>query len=228
MAFTLDQIVPWGRSLEEYVGMFDLTEDDLKLRILGCGDGPASFNAEVHARGYYVVSVDPIYQFSAEQIETRVHAVYDEIITQLLANQDAFVWDMIRSPEELGKMRMSAMKEFLADFEQGKHEGRYQTAELPNLPFEDQEFDLVLCSHFLFLYTAHLSLDFHRQAILEMCRVAKEVRIFPLLDLETKKSAYVAALLAEMEENGFLADILNVPYEFQRGGNQMMRISNNR
>ncbi len=43
MGFTLDKIVPWGRSYDEYVSMFGLTKADLGLRILGCGDGPAGF-----------------------------------------------------------------------------------------------------------------------------------------------------------------------------------------
>ena len=72
MAFTLDQIVPWGRSFGEYVRMFALTEADLEKQILGCGDGPASFNAAMRRQGRKVVSVDPLYQFSGEQILGRV------------------------------------------------------------------------------------------------------------------------------------------------------------
>ena len=44
--FTLDQVVPWGRSFDEYRAMFAMTDMDLTGRILGCGDGPASFNRE--------------------------------------------------------------------------------------------------------------------------------------------------------------------------------------
>ncbi|HJW86861.1 MAG TPA: hypothetical protein VJ440_09535 [Candidatus Brocadiaceae bacterium] len=51
MGFTLDKVVPWGRSYEEYVSMFDLTEIDLELRVLGCGDGPAAFNSALSKRG---------------------------------------------------------------------------------------------------------------------------------------------------------------------------------
>ena len=43
--FTLDQVVPWGRSFDEYRRMFALSDDDLTGSILGCGDGLASFNA---------------------------------------------------------------------------------------------------------------------------------------------------------------------------------------
>jgi hypothetical protein len=72
--FTLDQVVPWGRSYEEYTAMFLLTGTDLAGRILGCGDGPASFNAEASRRGSAVVSCDPLYAFSTAEIEARIDA----------------------------------------------------------------------------------------------------------------------------------------------------------
>ena len=36
MGFKLDNVVPWGRSFDEYVKMFNLTDDELKLHILCC------------------------------------------------------------------------------------------------------------------------------------------------------------------------------------------------
>ena len=43
--------MPWGRSYEEYVNMFELKEGDLARRILGCADGPAEFNAVLSKQG---------------------------------------------------------------------------------------------------------------------------------------------------------------------------------
>ncbi len=68
MGFTLEKVVPWGRSYDEYVSMFDLSGIDLGLRILGCGDGPAAFNTVLTKQGGNIVSIDPIYVFEAEQI----------------------------------------------------------------------------------------------------------------------------------------------------------------
>ena len=68
MAYQLKEVVPWGKSLEEYVAMFALSEDDLAKRILGCGDGPASFNAELTKRGGTVVSIDPLYGYDVDDI----------------------------------------------------------------------------------------------------------------------------------------------------------------
>ncbi len=61
MAVLLDQIVPWGRSRNEYDLMFSLAEGDLSAGVLDCGGGPASFTAELAASGIRAISVDPIY-----------------------------------------------------------------------------------------------------------------------------------------------------------------------
>jgi hypothetical protein len=222
--FMLDQIVPWGRSFDEYRRMFALTEHEFGLRLLGCGDGPASFNAEATRRGAQVVSCDPIYRYDARQIQARISATCDEILTQTRENVDEFVWTSIRSVDELGRERMAAMKEFLEDYPRGRAAGRYIDAELPNLPFADQSFDLALCSHFLFLYSEQLGEVFHLSAIREMSRVAAEVRIVPLLALGATPSPFVAPAAEDCRAQGFHVSIEDVPYEFQRGGNQMMRI----
>ena len=44
MAFELNDVVPWGRTLEEYREMFLLSDEDMLKSIAGFGDGPASFN----------------------------------------------------------------------------------------------------------------------------------------------------------------------------------------
>ena len=222
--FTLDQVVLWGRSFDEYRRMFALSDSDLQLRIVGCGDGPASFNAESTRRGASVVSCDPIYKWDGRAIRNRIEATYDQMLEQTRLNTDEFVWDSIHSVEALGQIRMAAMRAFLDDYDRGKVERRYIEAELPHLPFDDAAFDLALCSHFLFLYTTQLGEMFHQSAIREMCRVATEVRIFPLLALGGRRSSYVDASSNELKANGYTVSQERVPYEFQRGGNEMLRI----
>ncbi|WP_415878216.1 SAM-dependent methyltransferase [Methylomonas sp. TEB] len=224
MAFTLDKVVPWGRSYAEYVSMFSLSEADLGRHILGCGDGPAGFNAELTQCGGHIVSVDPVYMFDVEQIKSRIAETYETVMAQTLENQRDFIWDVIPSIEALGEIRMTAMDTFLADFELGKQQGRYLAGELPALPFEDRQFDMALSSHFLFLYSAHLSAEFHLQAVQEMLRVAREVRIFPLLALDGAISPYLSQVCEEFTGRGFDVQIVKVNYEFQRGGNQMLVI----
>jgi hypothetical protein len=222
--FTLDQVVPWGRSFDEYRRMFALTDDNLCLKIVGCGDGPASFNAKATRSGSSVISCDPIYRYDVDQLRERIASTYDEILEQTRKNAGEFVWNAIRSVDELGQVRMAAMNEFLDDYPAGRSEGRYIDAELPSLPFADSSFDLALCSHFLFLYTTQLGEAFHQSAIREMCRVATEVRIFPLLALGATPSPLVDRVVEQLCGRGFNVSIDDVPYEFQRGGNKMMRI----
>ena len=225
--FTLDQVIPWGRSFDEYRRMFAMSEADLSVRILGCGDGPAGFNAVAARRGMRVVSCDPAYRWSAGELRTRVDEAYEQMVEQVRQNRHEFVWESIPSVEELGRVRMAAMQEFLADYPDGLREGRYVEAALPTLPFGDGEFDLALCSHLLFLYSTQLGDAFHRAAVLELCRIATEVRIFPLLALGGAVSPFVDGCTDVLRASGHDVAIERVPYEFQRGGNQMMRIRSN-
>jgi SAM-dependent methyltransferase len=224
MTFQLKEVVPWGRSFDEYTAMFDLKEDDLGKRILGCADGPASFNAELTEKGGTVVSVDPLYGFSSEMIRQRIDETYEEVLAQTRNNMDGFVWTSIPSVETLGEIRMAAMTRFIDDFEQGGKDGRYIPGSLPDLCFPNNKFDLAICSHFLFLYSGQLDKGFHLHAISEMCRVAREIRIFPLLQLGSKPSPHVPGVISYFSESGFSVDIVKVNYEFQKGGNEMLRI----
>jgi ubiquinone/menaquinone biosynthesis C-methylase UbiE len=95
---------------------------------------------------------------------------------------------------------------------------------VPCLPFPDRSFDLALCSHLLFLYSEHLPEDFHVESIKELCRVAGEARIFPLLELGSRKSRHVQTVSTRLAAAGYSVSVETVPYEFQRGGNQMMRV----
>jgi hypothetical protein len=222
----LQEVVPWGRSLDEYREMFALSETDLQGRLLGCGDGPASFNAELAALGKTpgVVSVDPLYAFTGREIATRVEQTYETIVSHVKRNQDRYVWTYFTDPDTLGAARLNAMKIFLDDYDAGRAQGRYVVAALPKLPFNDREFDLCLCSHLLFLYSTQLSADFHLASMLEMLRVAHEVRVFPLLDLDLQRSAHLQPVMAELRSANFYAEIVNVPYTFQKGGGQMLRV----
>jgi SAM-dependent methyltransferase len=224
MGFTLENVVPWGRSFDEYVAMFALSERDLTLRILGCGDGPAAFNAALTRRGGRIVSVDPVYAFSAAQLESRIADTYVKVMDQLRKNVSDYVWTSFSSPDEVGATRMAAMKEFLSDYEAGRAEGRYVAGDVKSLPFADGAFDLALASHFLFLYAKQFSKEFHVAALAELLRVAKEVRVFPILTLDGKPYPHLNYVLAELTKTGFAANVTKVPYEFQKGGNEMLVI----
>ncbi|OGU05838.1 MAG: SAM-dependent methyltransferase [Geobacteraceae bacterium GWC2_58_44] len=224
MSFSLEKVVPWGRTFDEYVAMFSLESDDLSQRILGCGDGPACFNATLTSRGGAVISIDPLYQFTEQEIAGRIDETHELVMEQTRQNADEFVWSHFRSIEELGHVRMGAMHGFLADYPQGKSAGRYISGELPKLPCRNDEFDLALCSHFLFLYSSHYDCEFHLQSLRELCRVAREVRVFPVMELGSVRSRHIAAVVSELSAEGYKASIEHVSYEFQKDGNEMLRL----
>lgn len=224
MSFTLKNVVPWGRSFDEYIAMFSLSGTDLRRRILGCGDGPAAFNALLSKQGGQVLSVDPLYRYSAEDVRNRINETYTDVMEQIRKNKHEFIWTSINSVDELARVRMAAMEEFLADYPKGIEQRRYIGGELPHLPFVDQEFDLAVCSHFLFLYSEQYSESFHVESIRELCRVANEVRIFPLLQLGSKPSCHLQPVIDSLSAMGCSVTIDRVSYEFQRGGNKMMKV----
>lgn len=223
MAFELKNVVPWGRNLEEYSRFFKLTELDLKSRIISFGDGPASFNVEMLKLNCKVISLDPIYQFTKDELTQRIAETKEMVLEQTRANQDNFVWTNIKSILDLEQIRMNTMNTFLDDFEFGKTQERYIYHELPNsTDYSDLSFDLGLSSHFLILYS-QLGLDFHIKSIAEMLRICKEIRIFPLLNLNALKSEILDDII-DYFKSDFKISIDFVEYEFQKGGNQMLRI----
>ena len=228
----LEEVVPWGRSKDEYVRMFGLTSWDLGgARILDCAGGPSSFNAEVTAEGGEVVSCDPIYRFSAAQISGRVEEVFEGLVRAAREGSEGFVWREFASPQHLGEHRLATVRRFVEDFPRGFREGRYVEAGLPVLPFEAGAFDLALCSHLLFTYSGAFSMEFHLASVLEMCRVAGEARVFPLLASSVhrgggagERSPHLGPVVEGLGERGYEARVEVVPYEFQKGGNEMLRV----
>ena len=226
MAFKLEKVVPWVRSLDEYRRMFSLTDTDLSQRILGCADGPASFNAELTAGGGSVVSSDPLYTFSATEIRRQIDATYPMMIEQARQNADQFVWTSeLPDAEALGRVRRFAMDRFLTDYDAGKQQARYIDAALPGQPFSDKQYDMAVCSHFLFLYSEQLFEQFHVDSIRSLLRIATQVRIFPLLGLRAAPSRHVEPVTVALRNDGYRVDIEPVGYEFQKGGKHMMRIT---
>ncbi|VGO12855.1 hypothetical protein PDESU_01409 [Pontiella desulfatans] len=206
--------------------MFGLTESDLRKRILGCADGPASFNATHTKNGGQGISVDPIYCIDPEEIQARIEEVAPEIIRKVEANKDDFIWTHFDSPQDLLSHRLHAMGLFLSDFYDGRRQGRYVASELPSLPFHENRFDLCLCSHFLLLYGEQLSFSFHLESILSLMNISDELRIFPVIELGNQSSRHLQRLTAELSARGISMKLENVGYEFQKGGDQMAVFNN--
>jgi hypothetical protein len=219
----LARVVPIGRSLDEYERMFRLSDRDRAGAILGAGDGPASFNAELTRAGGSVVSIDPIYALPPAEIAASFDASFDAVFAQVDATPDAWSWTYHPSPAALREHRRRTFRAFEADLAAGLAAGRYVAAELPALPFPDHRFDLALCSHLLFLYSEQLDAAFHVAAILELLRVAREVRIFPLHTLANVPSPHLEPVTRALEARGRRVTRERVDYELQKGANEMLR-----
>jgi hypothetical protein len=205
--------------------MFCLTKTHLGGSVLDCPGGASSFTVEATDLGPRVTAVDPIYAMSTSELKWRVMAEPDRGSAHTAAGIDRYLWDFYGDIEGHREMRKRAASLFTRDIEE--HTERYVPASLPILPFEDRQFDLVLSSHFLFTYADRLDQDFHHEALVEMHRVCKrEVRVFPLLDQGGHSlDAMIETLLGLLLRQGIDARIRQVPYEFQRGGNQMLVLS---
>ncbi len=223
--FELDGIVPWGRRMAEYRAFFDLDNRPAGRRILDVGAGPASFAAEATAAGLTVTALDPLYRFGGDAIRRRATAVAPAMTQGLERARDRFVWDFYGSREALLRTRQEALEIFLEDYEWGRTCGRYRAGALPDLPFADRQFDLALCSHLLFLYGDRLDRAFHLAALEELLRVAPEVRVFPLHDLEGRRSAHLDGIVAALRERGIAAEERPVAFEFQRNATTLLRLT---
>jgi hypothetical protein len=226
MGMKLDSVVPFGRTLAEYRLMFNLTDADLQCQILDIAAGPASFTAEMYCLGYQVTAIDPIYKFSGAEIKQRFNDCVDQIIGQVDNTSQDWVWKFHKSPADLRRNRELALQLFLADYDVGKIAGRYIAGEVPN-EIGTTAYDLILCSHFLLLYSAQLSWEFHYQTVTKLLQHTHELRIFPLLTLMFDRSPYLDRLCEYLEKIGYQTQIVPVEYELQPGGNEMLKICRN-
>ncbi|NDI35020.1 class I SAM-dependent methyltransferase [Chengkuizengella sediminis] len=134
-----------------------------------------------------------------------------------------YIWDYFKDIEGLKKHRLSALKDCVKDMR--KSNGRYVPVTLPTLPFKNGEFDIVLSAHFLFMYADRLDYHFHISTLNELLRVTKkEIRIYPLVDLEGKRYEHLDKIISYLIENACTVEEIKVPYEFQENANSMLKI----
>lgn len=221
--FKLDGIVPWGRRLDEYSAFFALKDILPRARILDIGGGPSSFACEAAQLGFDVHAVDPIYACEGRVIRERFDATAPAMRTGLWSAAYRFKWKYYGSEEQIYRRRLEALNLFLGDFE-GAGRERYLSGALPDLPFGDRAFDLALISHLLFLYGDELDGDFHILALREAMRVADEVRVFPLVNLDGRPSSHLPDVMRALADDGFEVGTELVDFEFQLGATRMLRV----
>lgn len=222
----IDRIAFFGRTYAEYMSMFDLNEQLLRQgRVLDCPAGASSFAAEAHQRGFDVTACDIMYNHKADELIEKCKMDIQHVFEKFDEAEHLYVWKYYKNKDEVIALRNKALKLFAEDFPAGFKEKRYVDAELPYLPFSDKTFSLVLSGNFLFLYGDRLDLDFHNTCIKELIRVCSgEVRIFPLVSLDAKPYPYLNDTLSFLETDDIKVEIVKVPFEFQKGANQMLKL----
>ncbi|MFZ3091105.1 MAG: class I SAM-dependent methyltransferase [Nitrospirota bacterium] len=226
-SLSIDRIVFFGRTYAEYLSMFGLDESVLRQgRVLDCPAGASSFAAEAHQLGFDVTACDILYNYSVNELIEKCKRDIQHVSEKFDEAEHLYVWKYYKSKDEVIALRRKALELFAEDFPAGFKEKRYVDAELPHLPFPDKRFSLVLSGNFLFLYGDRMDFEFHKACIKELIRVCSgEVRIFPLVGLDAKPYPYLKDILAFLDSNNIKAEIVKVPFEFQKGANQMMKIS---
>lgn len=211
-----------ARSFDEYRAMFALTDADLTGRVLDCPGGGSGFTVGAVARGCDAVAVDPVYVHPHDLLAARLRDELDRGRIWASTHADRYVWDFYGGVDGHTRTREVAAQEFLTDL--AAHPEHYRAAALPDLPFPDASFDLVLSSHLLFTYTDRLDIAFHRSALRELLRVCRgEVRVFPLLDQNGRPvPEFVDEITSSLAAQGIFHRVRPVPYEFQRGGDHML------
>jgi len=210
-----------SRSYAEYEAMFDLVE--LPESVLDCCAGGAGFTAEAAARGVDAIAADPAYELDHPELVDTVRRSLPATAGIVDEHQGSFVWHWYGSPERKDQYRIEAADAFLQDVAAAPE--RYVAAGLPELPFGDRRFELVLCSHLLFTWADKYDRDWHEAALRELIRVANsEVRIFPLVMQGAGESVpYLQDMLQGLD--GVTWEIRKVPYEFQAGADEMLVIT---
>ncbi len=222
----LDRVVFTGRTYFEYVRMFNLDESLLRHgRILDCAAGPSSFTTEASEKGIHATACDILYGTAVDGLLKKGREDIDHTFQKVDGVPHLYVWKYYKNREEIIALRHKALRLFAHDFYTAPGKDRYVQAELPHLPFPDGTFSLVLSSHFLFLYGDRLSLDFHIASLREMARVSSgEVRVYPLQGLDAGPYSHMDEVLACLEAENIQAEIVEVPFEFQKGADKMMRL----
>lgn len=213
-----------SRAFEEYVAFFDLEPGGLPGRVIDVSAGASSFVAEASRRGVAALAVDPAYRHPGA-LRSRARASLSGGNRLIAAHGDRFVHDWYGGPERREGLRRRALEAFLIDHE--LHPGRYLPAALPGLPVATGSFDLAVSSHLLFTWADVFDERWHLAALVELTRVAREVRVFPLVVQGSGEPVeFLRSLRTRLAAGfGITSSVDPVPYEFQRDARHMLRLA---
>jgi hypothetical protein len=214
-----------ARSLEEYLAMFSLLAADLADRVVvDVAAGGADFTAGAAILGARAIAIDASYAVGPDALATLLDDSLGIGLTIVDRYPDRFTWRWYGDRAARDEARREAALRFRSDCLTSP--SRYIAGQLPRLPLRDGAADLVLCSHLLFTWSDVLDREWHRAAILELARVGREVRIFPLVVQGSGDAVeWLPQLCDELRGTGLRVERREVQYEFQVGANQMLVVT---
>lgn len=215
-------MINWVYNFADYQQMYDLNSTDLLQPIFDFPAGISSFNAEATQKGFQICSADPLYQLSEADVRAHAERIFQDTVASLKATPVRLQNPAEANLHHIIQRWKQAEELFLQDYAKGRVEKRYQPATLPSLPYQTHQFHIALCTDCLFYHAAiHSDLT---QVVKELCRVAEEVRIFPLLDDQGKVSDELGPLMLFLQKQNFGVEVRQVPFQLLQGGNAMLRI----
>jgi len=218
------ELVLWGHHIDEYREMFGLSEADVHTRILEYGCGPSAVNVELHEGADHMVSCDPLFTLDKATLSTKVSLIFEDMLSNVRQHQEKFDFSRDGGLDALADRRRKGIAAFFDDYERGLAEKRYLPVRDYKLPFADFSFDIALCSHYLFADLHGQDVESHLQVIRELARVAKEVRIFPLIDRRGEPSPFLGPVLLGLQQENYGVEVREVSYHMEPKGNAMLRV----
>ncbi|OYD69804.1 methyltransferase domain-containing protein [Rhodococcus sp. OK302] len=217
----IGDVLVTSRSFVEYVAMFSITDADLAGTILDCPAGAASFSAVARERGTAVTACDVAYGDMARTVANAgAEAIRGNEYVE--ANPEQFSGEFFTDANHHLSHRLQASEDFARDV--AENPDSYVVAALPDLPFDNRSFDLVLSSHLLFTYGDRFDQGTHLQFLRELLRVArKELRIFPLVSHVThQRYEHLDALRKVLRADVVETEIVAVDYDFEIDAQEML------
>lgn len=157
---------------------FALTEEQFKQKVLLFPNGISTALLDLRKMNIknQWIAADPRYNLKADELQRKT--------SELVNNSNLSI--------------------FIEDYQKQYPRGYYQPATLPQLPFKHFEFQLALCPFLVF--EAHHSVSAQLEIIAELCRVATEVRIYPLPDPDRINNT-LGPLLLQLQTQHFNVQI---------------------
>lgn len=213
----------WIYNLDDYRQIFNLTDQEIQKGTLDYPGGVSSVNAELYALGQTIISAGPSYRLSPKEMQGHAKQILQNKITNLRQNVELLSTPNEQTINNVIQRWQLSTEQFLADYELGKKQGRYIVLDPPPFTTIEQTFELLLCTDFLFnkaLSPTHSS----QQLMDELCKLATEIRVFPLPDAKKIIAAELGPIMLDFQQRNYGIEVRAVNYPLRSDANAFLRI----